>query len=168
MLNAIDTDKTEDGERLYTPAHFDLIIIDEAHRSIFKKYRAIFDYFDAYLVGLTATPREEVERSTFDFFELEHGNPTYNYTYEEAIKAGYLVDYFPVENSTTFIDKGIHFDDLSEEDRKAIEDQYKEEGTSDFEEAPPSDINKFVFNKDTVKKVIEDRKSTRLNSSHTS
>ena len=156
ILNAIDTDKTEDGERLFTPAHFDLIIIDEAHRSIFKKYRAIFDYFDAYLVGLTATPREEVERSTFDFFELEHGNPTYNYTYEEAIKAGYLVDYYPVENSTTFIDKGIHFDDLSEEDRKAIEDQYKEEGTSNFEEAPPSDINKFVFNKDTVKKVIEE------------
>lgn len=156
ILNAIDTDKTEDGERLYTPAHFDLIIIDEAHRSIFKKYRAIFDYFDAYLVGLTATPREEVERSTFDFFELEHGNPTYNYTYEEAVKAGYLVDYYPVENSTTFIDKGIHFDDLSEEDRKAIEDQYREEGTSGFEEAPPSDINKFVFNKDTVKKVIEE------------
>lgn len=156
ILNAIDTDKTEDGERLYTPAHFDLIIIDEAHRSIFKKYRAIFEYFDAYLIGLTATPREEVERSTFDFFELEHGNPTYNYTYEEAIKAGYLVDYYPVENSTTFIDKGIHFDDLCEEDRKAIEAQYREEGTSDFEEAPPSDINKFVFNKDTVKKVIEE------------
>ncbi len=156
ILNAIDTDKTEDGERLYTPAHFDLIIIDEAHRSIFKKYRAIFEYFDAYLIGLTATPREEVERSTFDFFELEHGNPTYNYTYEEAIKNGYLVDYYPVENSTTFIDKGIHFDDLSEEDKKAIEDQYREEGKSDFEETPPSDINKFVFNKDTVKKVLEE------------
>ncbi|MDD7014713.1 MAG: DEAD/DEAH box helicase family protein [Spirochaetales bacterium] len=156
ILNAIDTDKTEDGERLYTPAHFDLIIIDEAHRSIFKKYRAIFDYFDSYLVGLTATPREEVVRSTFDFFGLEHGNPTYNYTYEEAIKAGYLVDYYPVENSTTFIDKGIHFDDLSEDDRRNIEEQYKEEGTSNFEEAPPSDINKFVFNKDTVKKVIEE------------
>ena len=156
ILNAIDTDKTEDGERLYTPAHFDLIIIDEAHRSIFKKYRAIFDYFDSYLVGLTATPREEVERSTFDFFELEHGNPTYNYSYEEAVNSGYLVDYYPVENSTTFIDKGIHFDDLSEADRKEIEDQYKEEGKSDFEEAPPSDINKFVFNKDTVKKVLEE------------
>ncbi len=156
ILNAIDTDKTEDGVRLYTPAHFDLIIIDEAHRSIFKKYRAIFDYFDSYLVGLTATPREEVERSTFDFFELEHGNPTYNYSYEEAVNSGYLVDYYPVENSTTFIDKGIHFDDLSEEDRKEIEDQYKEEGKSDFEEAPPSDINKFVFNKDTVKKVLEE------------
>ncbi len=156
ILNAIDTDKTEDGKLLYTPAHFDLIIIDEAHRSIFKKYRAIFDYFDACLVGLTATPREEVERSTFDFFELEQGNPTYCYTYEEAIKSGYLVDYYPVENSTTFIDKGIHFDDLTEEDKKSIEDEYKEEGKSDFEEAPPSDINKFVFNKDTVKKVIEE------------
>lgn len=153
ILNAIDTDKTEDGERLFTPAHFDLIIIDEAHRSIFKKYRAIFEYFDAYLVGLTATPREEVERSTFDFFELEHGNPTYNYTYEEAIKNGYLVDYFPVENSTTFIDKGIHYDDLTAEDKKAYEDEYRE---GDFEENPPSDINKFVFNKDTVRKVLEE------------
>lgn len=156
ILNAIDSDKTEDGERLYTPAHFDLIIIDEAHRSIFKKYRAIFDYFDSYLIGLTATPREELERSTFDFFDLEHGNPTYCYTYEEAVKNGYLVDYYPVENSTTFIDKGIHFDDLSEEDKKAYEDKYNEEGKSDFEEVPPTDINKFVFNKDTVKKVIEE------------
>ena len=156
ILNAIDTEKTEDGNRLFTPAHFDLIIIDEAHRSIFKKYRAIFEYFDAYLVGLTATPREEVERSTFDFFELENQNPTYNYTYEEAVKNGYLVDYYPIENSTTFIDKGIHFDDLSEEDKKRIEDEYKEEGKSDFEETPPSDINKYVFNKDTVKKVLEE------------
>lgn len=156
ILNAIDTDKTEDGERLYTPAHFDLIIIDEAHRSIFKKYRAIFEYFDAYLVGLTATPREEVEKSSYDFFDLQYRNPTYYYSYEEAIKNGYLVDYFPVENSTTFIDKGIHFDDLSEEDKQAIENEYKEEGKSDFEEAPPSDINKFVFNKDTVRKVLEE------------
>lgn len=156
ILNAIDTDKTEDGERLYTPAHFDLIIIDEAHRSIFKKYRAIFEYFDAYLVGLTATPREEVEKSSYDFFDLQYRNPTYYYSYEEAIKNGYLVDYFPVENSTTFIDKGIHFDDLTEEDKKAIENEYKEEGKSDFEEAPPSDINKFVFNKDTVRKVLEE------------
>ena len=76
----------------------------DSTKGIFKKYRAIFEYFDTYLVGLTATPREEVDRSTFEFFELENGNPTYNYTYEEAIKNGYLVDYYPVENSTTFID----------------------------------------------------------------
>ena len=155
ILNAIDTDKTEDGERLFTPAHFDMIIIDEAHRSIFKKYRAIFDYFDAYLVGLTATPREEVERSTYDFFSpgVSDGNPTYYYSYDDAIKNEYLVDYYLVENSTTFIDKGIHFDDLSPEDKKANEEKYNE---GVFEENPPSDINKFVFNKDTVRKVLEE------------
>ena len=155
ILNAIDTDKTEDGERLFTPAHFDMIIIDEAHRSIFKKYRAIFDYFDAYLIGLTATPREEVERSTYDFFSpgVSDGNPTYYYSYDDAIKNEYLVDYYLVENSTTFIDKGIHFDDLSPEDKKANEEKYNE---GVFEENPPSDINKFVFNKDTVRKVLEE------------
>ncbi len=155
ILNAIDTDKTEDGERLFTPAHFDMIIIDEAHRSIFKKYRAIFDYFDAYLLGLTATPREEVERSTYDFFSpgVSDGNPTYYYSYDDAIKNEYLVDYYLVENSTTFIDKGIHFDDLSPEDKKANEEKYNE---GVFEENPPSDINKFVFNKDTVRKVLEE------------
>lgn len=156
ILNAIDTDKNEDGEVLYTPAHFDLIIIDEAHRSIFKKYRAIFEYFDSYLLGLTATPRDEVEKNTFEFFKIENENPTYNYSYEEAIKNNYLVEYHTIENSTTFIDKGIHFDDLSDNDKKQIEGEYKEEGKSNFEEVPPSEINKFVFNKDTVKKVIEE------------
>ena len=70
ILNAIDTEKNRDGNRTFTPAHFDLIIVDEAHRSIFKKYRAIFEYFDSYLVGLTATPRRDVDKSTFEFFEL--------------------------------------------------------------------------------------------------
>ena len=76
MLNAIDNAKTKDGVPLFSPAHFDLIIVDESHRSIFKKYRAIFDYFDAILVGLTATPKTDVDRNTYDFFEMEHGIPT--------------------------------------------------------------------------------------------
>lgn len=84
MLNAIDTAKSNDGKRLFTPAHFDLIVVDEAHRSIFKKYRAIFEYFDGMLVGLTATPKTEVDRNTYDFFEMEKGVPTYAYDYETA------------------------------------------------------------------------------------
>ena len=76
MLNAIDNAKTKDGVPLFSPAHFDLIIVDESHRSIFKKYRAIFDYFDAVLVGLTATPKTDVDRNTYDFFEMEHGIQT--------------------------------------------------------------------------------------------
>src|SRR5450756_830742 len=71
MLNAIDTARSDDGKRVFTPAHFDLIVIDEAHRSIFKKYRTIFEYFDALLVGLTATPKTEVDHNTYEFFEME-------------------------------------------------------------------------------------------------
>ena len=76
ILNAIDSVRNENDVRMYTPAHFDLIIVDEAHRSIFKKYRAIFEYFDALVVGLTATPANEVDRNTYDFFEVERGVPT--------------------------------------------------------------------------------------------
>src|SRR5690606_3302605 len=79
ILNAIDTAKSDDGRRLYSPAHFDLIIIDEAHRSIFKKYRVIFEYFDAILLGLTATPKSEVDRNTYEFFDIEQNVPTYAY-----------------------------------------------------------------------------------------
>ena len=73
MLNAIDTAKNAEGKRLFTPEHFDLIIIDEAHRSIFKKYKVIFDYFDSIIVGLTATPKTDVDRNTYEFFEMENG-----------------------------------------------------------------------------------------------
>ena len=86
MLNAIDDTRTGEGRQLFTPAHFDLIIVDESHRSIFKKYRAIFEYFDAILVGLTATPKTDVDRNTYDFFEMENGIPTYAYDYETAVE----------------------------------------------------------------------------------
>ena len=86
MLNAIDNAKTKDGVPLFSPALFDLIIVDESHRSIFKKYRAIFHYFDAVLVGMTATPKTDADRNTYDFFEMEHGIPTYAYDYEDVYK----------------------------------------------------------------------------------
>ena len=54
----------EDG-KLFTCGHFDLVICDEAHRSIYNKYRDIFNYFDAPLVGLTATPKDEIDKNTF-------------------------------------------------------------------------------------------------------
>ena len=105
MLNAIDTAKSKDGQRLFTPAHFDLIIIDESHRSIFKKYRAIFEYFDAILVGLTATPKTDVDRNTYDFFEMEHGVPTYAYDYETAVEQDHvLVRYYNYEVKTKFLE----------------------------------------------------------------
>lgn len=155
ILNAIDTEKNKDGNRTFTPAHFDLIIIDEAHRSIFKKYRAIFEYFDAYLVGLTATPRRDVDKSTFEFFELQDDVPTDVYEYETAVDAGFLVPYHAIEQTSTFLDEGINKDNLSEEDLEKVRRQ-EEESEEPFEEIPPKAINEYVFNEDTTRQVLED------------
>ena len=156
MLNAIDDTKTKDGQRLFTPAHFDLIIIDESHRSIFKKYRAIFQYFDAILVGLTATPKTDVDRNTYDFFEMEHGVPTYAYDYETAVyQDKVLVPYYNYEVKTKFLEEGITYDDLSEEDKARYEDDFTEDGVMP-EFIPSAALNQFVFNEKTVDQELQD------------
>ena len=156
MLNAIDDTKSKDGRQLFTPAHFDLIIIDESHRSIFKKYRAIFEYFDAILVGLTATPKTDVDRNTYDFFEMEHGVPTYAYDYETAVYQDHkLVPYYNYEVKTEFLEKGITYDDLSDADKERYEDDFAEdELLPDF--IPSAALNKFIFNELTVDTVLQD------------
>lgn len=156
MLNAIDDTKSVDGRKLFTPAHFDLIIIDESHRSIFKKYRAIFEYFDAYMVGLTATPKTDVDRNTYDFFEMEHGVPTYAYDYETAVYQDHvLVPYYNYEVKTKFLDEGITYDDLSDEDKERHEEDFIEDDLlPDF--IPSAQLNKFVFNETTVDIVLQD------------
>ncbi len=157
MLNAIDTAKSEDGKRLFTPAHFDLIIVDEAHRSIFKKYRAIFEYFDAYLVGLTATPKSEVDRNTYDFFEIENGVPTYAYDYKMAVDVDkVLVPYHNIEVQTKFLEEGITYDQLSLEDQERFEEDFTDEDGDMPDFVPSPKINKFIFNQDTVDKVLQD------------
>lgn len=156
MLNAIDTTKSEDGKRLFTPAHFDLIIIDEAHRSIFKKYRAIFEYFDAYLVGLTATPKSEVDRNTYDFFEMENGVPTYAYDYQTAVDVDkVLVPYHNIEVQTKFLEEGITYDQLSPEDKERFEEDFTDEDGEMPDFVPSPKINTFIFNQDTVDKVLQ-------------
>ena len=156
ILNAIDDTKSKDGRQLFTPAHFDLIIIDESHRSIFKKYRAIFEYFDAFMVGLTATPKTDVDRNTYDFFEMERGVPTYAYDYETAVQQDHvLVPYYNYEVKTRFLEEGISYDDLSEEDKERYEDDFIEDGQlPDF--IPSAALNKFVFNETTVDIVLQD------------
>lgn len=155
MLNAIDGRRTETGARLFTPAHFDLIIIDESHRSIFKKYRTIFDYFDAILVGLTATPKTDVDRNTYDFFERKLGVPTYAYSYEEAVTAHFLVPYKNYEVKTLFLHEGITYDKLTPEDRERYEEDFIEDDGSLPTYVSESKINRKVFNRDTVRTVIE-------------
>lgn len=156
MLNAIDDVKSKAGTRLFTPAHFDLIIIDESHRSIFKKYRVIFEYFDAIMVGLTATPKTEVDRNTYDFFEMEHGVPTYAYDYETAVYQDHvLVPYYNYEVHTKFLEEGIVYDDLSEKDKERFEEDFGEDGFVP-EYISSAAMNKFIFNELTVDTVLQD------------
>lgn len=156
ILNAIDSTKTKDGIPLFSPAHFDLIITDESHRSIFKKYRAIFEYFDALMVGLTATPKTDVDRNTYDFFEVENGVPTYAYDYETAVYVDhYLVPYYNYEVKTKFLEEGITYDELSDADKERYEDDFAEDDyIPDF--IPSAALNKFVFNETTVDIVLQD------------
>lgn len=157
MLNAIDSEKTEDGQRLFSPSHFDLIIVDEAHRSIFKKYRTIFEYFDSVVVGLTATPKTDVDRNTYDFFEMEHGVPTYAYDYETAVNHDHvLVPYFNIETSTKFLEEGISYEELDEKDKERYEDDFGDDEGNMPEFVPSPTMNKFVFNEKTVDLVLQD------------
>lgn len=157
MLNAIDSAKNADGQRLFTPAHFDLIIIDESHRSIFKKYRAIFEYFDGLLLGLTATPKTEVDRNTYDFFEMESGVPTYAYDYETAVETDHvLVPFHNIEVRTRFLEQGICYDELSEEDKARYEEDFTDEDGEMPDFIPPPAVNEFIFNQSTVDMVLED------------
>jgi type I restriction enzyme, R subunit len=153
MMRLID--ETKEGQRRFGPGHFDLIIIDEAHRSVYQKYGAIFRYFDSLLVGLTATPREEIDRDTYRLFELETGVPTDAYTLEQAVKDGYLVPPKAVSVPLKFQRGGISYDDLSEDEKAQWDDlEWDEEGgVPDRVEAEA--VNKWLFNKDTVDKVLE-------------
>ena len=153
MINCIDDIKDNDG-KLFTCGHFDLVICDEAHRSIYNKYKDIFTYFDAPLVGLTATPKDEIEKNTYEVFELENGVPTYGYELAQAVKDGYLVDYMSVESKLKFIDQGIVYDELSDEDKQAYEDTFEDENGELPEAIQSSALNEWVFNEDTIKEVL--------------
>lgn len=152
MMGLIEESKN--GQRRFGPGHFDLIIIDEAHRSVYQKYGAIFRYFDSLLVGLTATPREEIDRDTYGLFELEAGVPTDAYTLDQAVSDGFLVPPRAVSVPLKFQRGGIRYDDLSEEDQaKWDELEWDEDGgVPDRVEAEA--VNKWLFNEDTVDKVL--------------
>lgn len=151
MMNAIDEVKRRDGKRLFTVGHFDLIIIDECHRSIYRKYKAIFDYFDGLLLGLTATPKDDIDKNTYDIFGLETGNPTYAYELAEAVKEGYLADYRTIESTSKFLDDGIRYDELSEEEKEQYEETFAEEVGDHISSGA---LNEWLFNADTIDQVL--------------
>ena len=153
MMGCIDDIKDNDG-KLFTCGHFDLVICDEAHRSIYNKYRDIFNYFDAPLVGLTATPKDDIDKNTYEVFELESGVPTYGYELAEAVKDGYLVDFLSVETELKFIEQGIAYDELSDEEKDEYEKTFITETGEIPEKIAPSALNNWVFNEDTIRKVL--------------
>src|SRR5439155_15661873 len=105
IMNQIN--EMEDGMRRFGVGHFDLVIIDEAHRSVYQKYGAIFEYFDSLLVGLTATPKDEVDRNTYSLFDLEKGVPTYSYDLDQDVSYGFLVPYVSVDVPLKLVREGI-------------------------------------------------------------
>ena len=152
MMNCIDSVKDEKG-KLFTCGHFDLVICDEAHRSIYNKYRDIFGFFDAPLVGLTATPKDEIDKNTYEVFELENGVPTYGYELADAVKDGFLVDFMSVETKLKFIEQGIVYDDLSDEDKEEYEATFARDGELP-DKIGSSALNDWIFNEDTIKEVL--------------
>jgi len=152
MMGLID--EANNGHRRFGVGHFDLIVIDEAHRSVYQKYRAIFEYFDSLLVGLTATPKDEIDHNTYGLFDLESGVPTDAYSLDDAVADGYLVPPKAVSVPLKFQREGIKYDDLSDDEQEQWDAlEWDEEGTIP-DEVDPAAMNKWLFNKDTVDKVL--------------
>jgi len=148
-------DEQQDGQRRFGVGHFDLVIIDEAHRSVYQKYRAIFSYFDSLLVGLTATPKDEIDINTYHLFDLERGVPTDAYGLDDAVADGFLVPPKAVSVPLKFQRQGITYAELSEEEKEQWDAlEWDEDGhTPDRVEAEA--VNRWLFNEDTVDKVLE-------------
>ena len=153
MFNRITN---QEGAGFYlSPGYFDLVIVDEAHRGIYKKYQALFEYFDSLLVGLTATPRSEVHRDTYKIFDLEAGVPTFAYELDDAIKDGYLVPSQGITVPFKFLRQGVKYSQLSEEEKEEYEEKFRDEETGEIpDEVNATAINKWLFNQDTVDQAL--------------
>ena len=161
MMNYIDSEEKE-----FSIGRFDMIILDEAHRSVYGKYTAIFDYFDSFLVGLTATPREEVEKSTFSLFHLGD-EPNFEYSMKEAVEIDKtLVGFVPISKTTTRMREGIKYDSLTDEEKEQLDKAWEYEQMKALMDEgvvmpkTPRDIEKnemfeYIYNKRTVDIVIQ-------------
>ena len=159
MVGKID-EYRPDGTRRFGAGYFDLVVIDEAHRSVYRKYRGIFDYFDSLLIGLTATPKDEVDKNTYDLFDLETGVPTDAYSLDEAIRDGYLVKPRGVSVPLKFMREGIRYDQLPEDEQGQWDELDWGEDDEGSPVEPPDEVdaaelNKWLFNEDTVDRVLQ-------------
>jgi len=154
IMNRIDG--VDDGERFYGVGHFDLIIIDEAHRSVYQKYKAIFDYFDALLIGLTATPKTEVDHNTYGLFGIEDDNPTFAYELDSAVAERYLVPPKAVSVPLKFVREGVHYNQLSDAEKEEYEEKFGDPTAGEApDEISSGALNSWLFNTDTIDKVLD-------------
>ncbi len=151
MINYIDAE-----DKHFSIGRFDLIIIDEAHRSIFNRYRTIFDYFDSFLIGLTATPRNEVDANTYHTFGCEAGTPNFDYSLENAVEDGYLVSYKVINRTTKLLREGIKWEELTQEERDKLEAELGDDAPSPEQDIPGSKMFRVLFNEDTCQKILEE------------
>jgi len=150
LINQMDGDR-----RRFGVGYFDLIVVDEAHRSIYQKYKAIFAYFDSFLVGLTATPKSEVDKNTYRLFDLQSGVPTDAYELQEAVDDGYLVPSVNISVPTKFTREGIKYDELSEDEKEAWDAiEWNEDGEAP-EQIDATALNQWLFNENTIDLVLK-------------
>jgi type I restriction enzyme R subunit len=143
----------------FSPGFFDLIIFDEAHRSLFKRFTEVIEYFDARMIGLTATPATFIDRDTYRLFGCDANVPTFLYDYPQAVKERFLVDFTLYQAHTSFQRKGIKGVDLSEEDRNALAEQGIDPDSLDY---AGTEIEVEVSNRDTLRKQWEEVMETCL------
>ena len=162
MRNIIDKARNNENELVFTPGHFDLIITDEAHRSIYRKFKSIFDYFDAFILGLTATPKSDIHRDTYQFFNLPKDMPTYAYEYSQGVKDGHLVDYKVVKTSLNLVHEGVYYFDLTPEQQEQYEEIFIDDFGNFHDFIPGSQVNKKLFNTPTIELVLKELMSKGL------
>ncbi len=156
MLNAINRGLEQNGSPFFGSGTFDLVLVDEAHRSIYQKYGALFDYFDSLLVGLTATPRDEVDRDTYRIFELEQGVPTFAYELDDAVQDGHLVPPRGVSVGFKFMRSGVKYSDLSPQEQAEYEEKFRDDDTGDLPaQIDANALNRWLFNQNTVDQALE-------------
>ena len=154
MMNLIDG-KNDADERVYSVGHFDLIIVDEAHRSVYNKYQAIFTYFDALLIGLTATPKSNIDHNTYELFEVPEGNPTFAYELDQAIRDEVLVPPRALGVPLKFPRQGIRYNELSAAEQAKYEESFRDEATGFMpDEVDKKALYEWLFNINTVDKVL--------------
>ena len=157
MINHVDNE-----EKTFSVGRFDLIIIDEAHRSVFGKYGAIFHYFDSLLTGLTATPRDQVDKSTYELLQLEGGEPNFSYELDEAVADGYLVPPVGLKYESEVLKDGITYSKLTPEEREQLEKVWEyeaalgETGDPQSRDITSPELYKYIFNTVTVDRVLQE------------